>query len=139
MKKAILLAMFALNACGPNKAAVKVAPTCPDELVQQRNADVRNADIIVAGRWKPAEPDPAPGVGVEIGTIIVSKTIAGELPPDSLVAIVTSEIADPAGKLVQCALSAPSPTEDRIYYIRRGENSLRIIDHRSNHHGQAAR
>jgi hypothetical protein len=125
-----LVASLIVAACGSNQPASTAAAKCPDALMQQRDRDVQSAEIAVVGKWSHSENDVTPGIGVEIGTIAVSKPIKGSLKSDDLIGIVTGEVTDPGGKTVQCALTVPPGTEERVFYVEQGEHSLRVIDHR---------
>jgi hypothetical protein len=132
MNKAILTTFFALTACGSNNQLPKVAAKCPTALVQQRAEDAQSSDIAVVGTWQSLESELVPEAGVVVGNIAVSQTLRGTLKPDAMIGIVTGDILDTQGKMVQCSLKAPAADQEYIFYISRGANSLQVIDYRPN-------
>ena len=132
MKQAVLISVMLLAACGSNDQLPKVAAKCPTTLVQQRAVDAQSSDVAVVGTWKSLESDLVPKAGVVIGNIAISQTLRGALEPDAMVGIVTGDISDPQGNIVQCGLKAPAADQEHIFYISRGANSLQVIDYRPN-------
>ncbi len=125
----LMTAMF-LAGCGSNEPATKVARICSEELIQQRERNLPSAEIAVVGKWKSMESGFGPDVGVIIGTIKDSQAVRGALEPGAMVAILTGDIMDAQGKVVQCGLTKPAADEERIFYISRGKRSLQVVDHR---------
>jgi hypothetical protein len=132
VRQAILISAFFLAGCGANDQLPKVAAKCPSALVQQRAVDAQSSDIAVAGKWQSLESDLVPEAGVVMGNIAVLQNLRGALEPDAMVGVVTSDISDPKGKIVQCGLTAPGADQEHIFYISRGANSLQLIDYRPN-------
>jgi hypothetical protein len=132
VRQAILISIIFLAGCGSNDQLSTVAAKCPATLVQQRAVDAQSSDIVVVGKWQSLETDLVPETGVVIGNIAVSQTLRGALEPDAMVGIVTGDISDPQGNMVQCGLKAPVADQEHIFYISRGANSLQIIDYRPN-------
>ena len=130
MRQAILIWVIFLAGCGPSDKLPKVAAKCPATLVQQRAVDAQSSDIAVVGTWQSLESDLVPDAGVAIGNIVVTKTLRGELDPDAIIGIVTGDLLEPQGKMVQCGLKAPAANQEHIFYISRGARSLQVIDYR---------
>jgi hypothetical protein len=132
MRRAILISAIFLAGCGSNANLPKVAAKCPATLVQQRAVDAQSSDIAVVGTWQSLESDLVTEAGVVIGNIAVSQTLRGALEPDAMVGVLTGDITDPQGKMIQCSLKAPAADQEYIFYISRGANSLQVIDYRPN-------
>lgn len=135
VQNAILASAVLLWGCNPNDQPSRIVTKCPPALVQQRDIESRAAEIVVVGRWDPLKSNIGLSVGLEVGKIRVSKTLRGNLQPDTTVGIVTGDISDPQGKLVQCGLREPSRNEDFIFFIKPGQRALHIIDYRSSIEG----
>ena len=132
MRQAILISVVFLAGCGSDDQPAKVTAKCPTTLVQQRAVEAQSSDVAVVGTWQSLESDLVPEAGVVIGNIAVSQTLHGALEPDAMVGIVTGDISDPHGNIVQCGLKAPAADQEHIFYISRGANSLQVIDYRPN-------
>ena len=132
MKQAILISVIFLVGCGSNDQPPEVVAKCPANLIQQREVETQSSDIAVVGTWQSLESDLVPEAGVVLGNIAVSQTLRGALEPDAVVGIVTGDISDAKGQMVQCGLKAPVVDQEHIFYISRGANSLQIIDYRPN-------
>lgn len=96
-----------LAACSSSAGNEAVAP-CPAELLKKRAAETKAADIIVVGKWAAVEPDINPEIPVKVGTIKLTKSIRGSLIDGDMVGVLTSDIQDKAGRIVECGLSEPS-------------------------------
>lgn len=125
------LPLFAglLAACSSSAGIEAVAP-CPAELLEKRASEEKAADIIVVGKWAAAEPDVTPEIPIRVGTIQRTKSIRGSLVDGDMVTVLTNDIKDEAGRILECGLSEPSGEKSYTFYITQNPRSLQVIAYR---------
>lgn len=126
MRKFLPIVVGLLAACSNSAGNEAVAP-CPADLLKTRDAETKAADIIVVGKWAAAGPDITPEIPVRVGNIKVTKSIRETLVDGDMVGILTSNIQDKAGRIVECGLSEPAGDKSYTFYINQNTRSLQVI------------
>ena len=126
MRKFLPIVIGLLVACSNSAGNEAVAP-CPAELLKKRDAETKAADIIVVGKWAAAGPDITPEIPVRVGNIKVTKSIRETLVDGDMVGILTSNIQDKTGRIVECGLSEPAGDKSYTFYIHQNTRSLQVI------------
>ena len=126
MKKCLPILAGLLAACS-NSTGNEAVALCPAELLKKRDAETKAADIIVVGKWAAAESDITPEIPVRVGNIKVTKSIRGTLVDSNMVGILTSDIQDKAGRIVECGLSEPAGDKSYTFYINQNTRSSQVI------------
>ena len=131
MKSCLLLLFVLLASC--SEAAVhntEVQASCPSAGLEQKEAAKLSADIVVAGKWVPAEPDLTSNVPIRVGRIEILDLKKGDLNSNQLISILTGAVMSSDQEKIICPVSVPRQDEERIFFVQRGQNeSFRVIDH----------
>lgn len=118
-----------LAACSSSAGNEAGAP-CPAELLEKRALEAKAADIIIVGKWAAAYPVIKPEIPIRLGTIQLGKSIRGSLVDGDMVAVLTGDIKDEAGRILECGLSEPSGEKSYTFYITQNLQSLQVIAYR---------
>lgn len=123
----LLASLFA--ACS-NFARIEAVAPCPAELLEKRASEEKAADIIVVGKWAAAEPDITPELPIRVGTIQRTKSIRGALVDGDMVTVLTNDIKNETGRILECGLSEPSGEKSYTFYITQNPGSIQVIAYR---------